>query len=153
MEMAISFFHHLGDIAQSYGVIICLEPNPVQYGSNFMTTSEETTNVVEQIGHHAIRMQFDTGAIAVNEENIDVVLARSHHLIAHMHASEPGLLPLGQGEVEHEKVYSALLKYKSIPQLICIEMAATKSQPHHISVERALSYAIRKYRKTSGQLG
>ena len=54
-DVAVPFFRRLGTIAQSYGVVICLEPNPTCYGANFMTTSAETAQVVEQIDHPAIK--------------------------------------------------------------------------------------------------
>ena len=59
-EQAISFFKRLAKVAQSHEVIICLEPNPRIYGSNFMTSTFETMKVVEAVGHRAIRMQLDT---------------------------------------------------------------------------------------------
>ena len=66
LEQAVSFFRRLGNAAQEHGVIICLEPNPTQYGANFMTTSDETAFVVAAVDHEAIRMQFDTGALTIH---------------------------------------------------------------------------------------
>ena len=74
MDMAVPFFRRLGDIAQNFGVVICLEPNPTCYGANFMTTSAETAQVVEQIAHPAVRMQLDTGALTINGEDPATVL-------------------------------------------------------------------------------
>lgn len=42
LEIATTFFHRLGNIAQQEGVIFCLEPNPSCYGANFMINSAET---------------------------------------------------------------------------------------------------------------
>jgi len=145
LDMATSFFHYLGDIAQTHGVIICLEPNPERYGANFMTSSMETANVVEHVAHPAIRMQLDTGAIAINGENIDDVLSRSRSLIGHLHASEPDLLPLGEGGTDHRKMYHALSKYFTDSDVICIEMAATGNESHVAAVGRALSCGIEHY--------
>ncbi|MBC7489491.1 MAG: sugar phosphate isomerase/epimerase, partial [Glaciimonas sp.] len=86
MAVAISFFRRLGDIAASHGIIMCLEPNPPCYGANFMTTSVETAQVVAHIDHPAIRMQFDTGALAINGEDPVTVLRECATLIGHVHA-------------------------------------------------------------------
>jgi len=146
-SVACSFFNRLGDIAASHGVIICLEPNPTCYGANFMTTSAETAQMVSHIAHPAIRMQFDTGALAINDEDSVLVLQDCAHLIGHVHASEPNLLPLGDGGTDHEKMFTALVQH--LPHhLVSIEMVATKDEPHLVSIERALVVAIEHYRKS-----
>jgi D-psicose/D-tagatose/L-ribulose 3-epimerase len=147
LSVAFSFFNRLGDIAGSHGVIICLEPNPTCYGANIMTTSAETAQMVSHIAHPAIRMQFDTGALAINNEDPAVVLQDCAHLIGHVHASEPNLLPLGDGGTDHGKMFTALAQY--LPHhLVSIEMVATKDEPHLVSIERALNVAIEHYRKS-----
>jgi D-psicose/D-tagatose/L-ribulose 3-epimerase len=145
MDVAVPFFRRLGDIAHSYGVLICLEPNPLSYGANFMTTSAETSRVVEQVSHPAIKMQLDTGALTINGEDPIAVLEVCAILIGHVHASEPELLPLGDGKTDHGKVFSALAQH--LPDhVVTIEMLATKNEPHEVSIERALSVAIQHYR-------
>lgn len=144
-EIAIPFFRRLGDIAQSYGVMVCLEPNPPCYGANFMTTSAETARVVEQVAHRSIQMQLDTGALAINGEDPATVLQNSSALIGHIHASEPDLVPLGDSSADHAKVAAALAHY--LPNhVVTIEMLATQHEPHLESIERALGVAIRNYR-------
>jgi len=145
LDVAVSFFQRLGDIAQSYGVVICLEPNPTRYGANFMTTSVETMNVVKQVSHRSVQMQLDTGALAINDENPVRVLKDCASLIGHVHASEPDLVPLGDGGVDHAKVATALEQY--LPDsVVSIEMLATKNEPHEVSINRALNVAIWNYR-------
>lgn len=145
MEIAIPFFNRLGDVAQSYGVTICLEPNPPCYGANFMTTSAETAEVVRQIAHPAIRMQLDTGALAINAETPSQVLQNSSILIGHIHASEPDLVPLGDGATNHAAMAAAVLQ-RLPDHIVSIEMVATKIEPHLVSIERALRVAIKHYR-------
>lgn len=145
MNIARQFFNRLGNIAESYGVFFCLEPNPSRYGANFMTTVAETAQVVESIGHPAIKMQLDSGAMAICGEDAASTLATYAHLVGHVHASEPDLLPLGDGGVDHSGMFAVLEAY--LPeQLVSIEMLATKNEPHLMSIERALKTAIRSYR-------
>jgi D-psicose/D-tagatose/L-ribulose 3-epimerase len=149
-EIAIPFFKRLGEVAQSYGVIICLEPNPPCYGANFMTTSAETAEVVKQIAHPAIRMQLDTGALAINGEDPSVVLQNSAILIEHIHASEPDMVPLGDGATNHAAMAAAVLQ--RLPgHVVSIEMLATKNEPHLASIERALRVAIKHYRNENSE--
>jgi D-psicose/D-tagatose/L-ribulose 3-epimerase len=145
LEQAVGFFRRLGDAAKDHGVSVCLEPNPTRYGANFMTTSEETAHVVAAIGHGSIRMQFDSGALTINGESPVAVLECSAGLIGHVHASEPDLVPLGDGGTDHRLLHEALNRY--LPDhLISIEMVATKAESHLQSIERALTYAVDCYR-------
>lgn len=150
MAAAISFFRRLGNIAASHGVIMCLEPNPACYGANFMTTSADTARVVEQVAHPAIRMQLDTGAMAINGEDPAEVLRDSAGLIGHIHASEPNLVPLGDAGTDHDKMFKALMSCRP-DDLVTIEMVATQNESHLVSIERALGVAIRHYRSTDGR--
>jgi D-psicose/D-tagatose/L-ribulose 3-epimerase len=149
MQIALPFFRRLGDIAQSYGVVICLEPNPRCYGANFMTTSAETAEVVRQVAHPSIRMQLDTGALTINGEDAAAVLKNSSSLIGHIHASEPKLLPLGDcgaRGTDHAAMGKTLSTY--LPQhLVTIEMLATQNEPHLVAIGRALQVAILHYRR------
>ncbi|MNQ77456.1 Xylose isomerase-like TIM barrel [compost metagenome] len=152
LDMAIPFFRQLGDIAQASGVMICLEPNPTCYGANFMTTSAETAQVVRCVAHPAIQMQLDTGALTINCENSLVVLHDCSELIGHIHASEPDLVPLGDGCTEHRLMAAALSQY--LPShIVSIEMVATKDESHVVSIERALRIATQHYRRADVEVG
>lgn len=144
MAMATSFFRRLGHLARFSGVTICLEPNPPCYGANFMTTSAETARVVRMVDHPSIRMQFDTGALAINGEDPSAVLHETWPLIGHIHASEPDLVPLGDGGADHAAMAAALAG-KLPDKIVSIEMLATQDEPHLVSIERALAVATRHY--------
>lgn len=152
LDMAISFFRQLGDIAQASGVAICLEPNPACYGANFMTSSAETAQVVKCVAHPAIQMQLDTGALTINGENPLAVLREGAALIGHVHASEPNLLPLGDGGTEHGQMAAALSQYLPT-HVVSVEMVATKDESHLVSIERALQVATQHYRRAAVEVG
>jgi sugar phosphate isomerase/epimerase len=148
LDAGVSFFRQLGAIAQQHGVVFCLEPNPTCYGANFMTTSAETAHVVASVDHPAIRMQLDTGALTINGEDVESVLASSAPLVGHIHASEPDLMPLGDCATDHRAIHAALRKY--LPQhIVAIEMVATRNEGHLTSIERALTVAIGGYRPST----
>ena len=149
LEVAVGFFRRLGDAAKDHGVFICLEPNPARYGANFMTTSEETAHIVEAVGHGSILMQFDTGALTISGESAVAVLERNARLIGHVHASEPDLVPLGDGTTDHQLMHEALNNY--LPDhVVTVEMVATKTESHLNSIARALTRAVVSYRTARG---
>lgn len=143
---ATQFFRQLGDIALQAGVTICLEPNPVCYGANFMTDSGETARVVRLASHPAIRMQLDTGALTINAEDPHALLKARSDLIGHVHISEPQLVPLGDGTTEHANMGQAIEQY--LPNhVVSIEMLAPPNEPPVVAIERALRVASWHYRK------
>ncbi|WP_397448294.1 sugar phosphate isomerase/epimerase family protein [Pseudomonas sp. NA-150] len=149
-DVAVEFFHRVGNFAGAYGVLMCLEPNPPCYGANFMTTSAETARVVQAIDHPDIKMQLDTGALTITGETPDTVLREHASLIGHVHASEPNLVPLGDGCTDHAQVHCALKQH--LPKhLVTIEMLATVHEPHLTSIERALVAANGFYRSGNGE--
>jgi sugar phosphate isomerase/epimerase len=95
-------------------------------------------------------MQFDTGALTINGEDPATVLQEAAGLMGHIHASEPNLLPLGDGATDHAKMFKALMQH--LPnQLLTIEMLATQNEPHLVSIERALGVAIQHYRPNTSK--
>lgn len=147
--IAVDFFRALGDIAERYGTRICLEPNPPRYGANFMIEIADTAEVVEAVSHPAIRMQLDTGALTIAGEDIWVAMTRYGRLIGHVHASEPDLLPLGDGGTAHRLIAEALRVHRP-ESVVCIEMLATVDEPHLQSIERSLRTAIAAYGSVEG---
>lgn len=144
-DIAIVFFRRLGAIAVDHGVMFCLEPCPSHYGGNFLLNSADTATIVTEIDHPAIGMQFDTGATNINSEDPGQVVRDYGHLIGHIHASEPSLLPLGEGSTDHVEMAVAL-REGIRERVISIEMLPAKSEPHLKAIERALQVAIRHYR-------
>ncbi len=102
-----------------------------------MTTSaRDTAHVVASVDHPAIRMQLDTGALTINGEDAESVLASSAPLVGHIHASEPDLIPLGDRR-NGSSPFRGTSEF--LPQhIVAIEMVATRNEPHLNSIERSL---------------
>lgn len=115
--IAYDFFNRLGNIAKEEGVIVCLEPNPVCYGANFLTTTLSTFNFVSQLNHPSIKMQLDTGSIFINKESFDLI-SKIQTMIGHIHISEPNLSVLGTEKVDHEGMGVALQMVDDLPRSI-----------------------------------
>ncbi|MFN6998117.1 MAG: sugar phosphate isomerase/epimerase family protein, partial [Aquincola tertiaricarbonis] len=140
LQAGTQFFRRLGDVAAAEGVLICLEPNPPCYGANYMTTSDETAQVVAAVDHPAVRMQCDTGAMALQQEEPQQVLARHAGRVGHVHLSEPELRPLGDVPATtalHGAAHQALQQH--LPGAVGrLAMLATRGEPHRHSLERAV---------------
>ena len=123
-DIALRFFSRLGDIAQSHGVVITLEPNPVCYGTNWITTTKEAHDFVKELGNPGIAMQLDTGTVTTNSEDT-AEFSEVKDAVGHVHLSEPKLLPLCLAPEEHVSVFRAAAGIA--PGTVTIEML-TKGQ-------------------------
>ena len=143
-EQGISFFQRLAKVAKRHEVTICLEPNPKCYGSNFMTSTYETVEVVKAISHQAIKMQFDTGAIFINSESPSIICRKFQNYIGHIHASEPQLVPLGTLTTNHKESATALKEF--LPNsTVTIEMLTNTTKDPITRVEKSIKYVIGCY--------
>jgi sugar phosphate isomerase/epimerase len=144
LEMAVAFFQKLALVAGDRDVKICLEPNPVEYNSNFMTTADETAEVVSRVGHPSVRMQLDTGAIRLNKENVREILAKHAEHIGHVHVSEPYLAPIETEQGEHQKMGREIKEV--LPRCYaCVEMAQVGERGSLDVIDNALAVAVACY--------
>lgn len=97
MKMAINFFKELNAYANKR-VVLCIEPNPKEYGTNFINTTKQAIKFAKQTG---IKINLDCGTIVMNDEYIEIPTDD----IGHIHFSEPFLKPL-----EHFDLFKKLLK-------------------------------------------
>lgn len=92
MQIAAETFRDLGDAAAAQGCQIAIEPNPAEYGTNFLNRQIEVEVFLDQIAHPAICGIIDTGALAMNADNLDATLLNLPR-IRHLHCSAPQLAP------------------------------------------------------------
>jgi len=95
---ALDFFGRLGDLASRHQVIVCLEPNPRAYGANFLVSWTEVFDFVQELNHPGIRIQLDSGALAMDAESTTLPKYAAGGLIGHIHLSAPNLVPLHKAQ-------------------------------------------------------
>jgi D-psicose/D-tagatose/L-ribulose 3-epimerase len=142
--IAIAFFQELGEVAARHGVVFCIEPAPPAYGGNFLTTTAQTATMVRDLDHPAIRLHLDTGILTMCGEDAVRTLDGHADIVGHVHASEPHLVPLGDGGVPHATI-ADVLRRKLPSHVVSIEMVATQDEPHAKSIARSLEVAWRCY--------
>lgn len=104
METAVRFFRELGDYAAQCGTVLSMEANPAMYGTNFINTTKEALDLVEQVHSEGFLLNLDVGTMIANGEGVSVFRGKEA-LIHHVHISEPGLLP-----IEHRPLHKELLE-------------------------------------------
>lgn len=95
---AADIFGRLGDEAVAAGTVIAMEPNPAAYGTNFLNSVDETADFVAELNHPAITLNFDMGALSMNDEvgQAGAIVTKAVGRISHVHISEPQLAPAPQ---------------------------------------------------------
>jgi len=142
-EIANSFFSKVGDISKKYNIHFCIEANPKVYGTDFLNTTAEVVSFVRKLNHPYIKVHIDTGAMHINNENIDETITIADPFF-HCHISEPNLLSVPQ-EVNHELVAKSLinLNYK---KWVSIEMRQLENEYNIMQIKNTLEYVTKIYR-------
>jgi sugar phosphate isomerase/epimerase len=122
-EAAAPVFARLGAAAARHGVTLCIEPNPPQYGCDFLTDTAAAVAFLEQVGGPGLGLHLDAAAIFLNGEDVDRVVDLAAPWLRHYHASEPYLAPLGAPVIAHARHARALAR-AGYDGLVSIEMKA-----------------------------
>lgn len=90
---AIDMFRRLGDLCLPLRTKLALEPNAAAYGTNFLNTVAETAAFARRVAHPAVTVNFDLGALHMNDEFArgGALFAQACDLMSHVHVSEAGL--------------------------------------------------------------
>lgn len=122
-ELAIETFRALGDQALAAGTVISIEPNPAQYGTNFLNTLQAAAEFVDAVDHAGITLILDLGAMHMNDaySALPDILLRMTTLISHVHVSEPHLGPAPDPATDLMPLFEAL-QSRSYVGAVSIEM-------------------------------
>lgn len=109
MDRACDVFSLVAEIATREGTTIVLEPNPPEYGADFIRTADEAMELVRRVGHPGFRLHLDTGCLRVAGADIPRAVRDGAKALHHFHVSEPDLAPVpGDGGTPHEQAAKAL---------------------------------------------
>lgn len=125
--IAYEFFHVIGEAAKRHQITFCIEPNPVEYGADFITTTKEAVEFVKKLGHPNIGINLDTSALLLNGEDCKDSLLRTLPYLKHVHLSEPYLKPLKKRDKMHKEI-AGILKQIGYKGWVSIEMLLPKNK-------------------------
>lgn len=143
-EIAFDFFTRVSSKAKLYKLFFCIEPNPVQYGTNFINTSLEAVKFVKKINQPNFWVHLDSSTIALNDEDYLKTLTVAKDYTKHFHISEDYLKEIGTGKVDHAK-FAQVLKGVNYSNWASIEMPAAIDVGNVKRVERVLKFVVSKY--------
>lgn len=152
MEINLSYYSALANVAASLGVIICLENMPFPDFS--ISTPAEVAELVRRLGHPNVKMCFDVGHANLFPTPIGQAIAEVGDLIAIIHVhdndgtADSHLIPYS-GSVDWGQVIEALYSvgYEGVFNLECAPSgdtpeALTASEGEMIKYSRLLSDSL-----------
>jgi D-psicose/D-tagatose/L-ribulose 3-epimerase len=143
-RIAVSFFRELGKVAFAHGVELCIEPNPTEYGCDFLTTAEETIALVRRVALPGVGIHLDSAAMTLAREDPIDTIPKVAASLRHFHISEPFLQPIGSGGVDH-KAFARALAASGYAGWLSIEMRAQDNVRARDAVRDAVHYARETY--------
>lgn len=105
---AVAFFRRVARLAHQNEVVLCVEPNPPQYGANFVTDWREALTLVQAVDAPGFGLHLDTGCIHMNGDDPAQAIRECGDAISHFHVSEPQLSDFSKPEVDHRSAAQAL---------------------------------------------
>jgi sugar phosphate isomerase/epimerase len=120
-QVAVDFFGQLGAAAAAEGTAVVLEANPAEYGADFVTRAAEALDLVRAVNHPGLRLHLDTGCMTLAGDDPGAIIPQAADVLAHFHASEPHLAPVGLGSIDHAR-FAAQLAAVGYAGWVSIEM-------------------------------
>lgn len=141
-EIAIPFFRELGRVAADAGTTLCIEPNPPEYGCDWIVSAMEADAFVDAVGTEGFGLHLDAGALTMTDAGEDIERVRSR--LRHFHVSEPRLAPVGTLATDHAR-YGDALRRIGFDGWCSIEMRPVDHGSVHEAVRRAVDLALEAY--------
>ncbi|MBN1331478.1 sugar phosphate isomerase/epimerase [Candidatus Dojkabacteria bacterium] len=143
-EIGGEFFGKLANFAENAGTNVCIEPNPAAYGTNFLNTTIEALDFVKKINHLNLKINIDSGTIALNKEDLSFFTLENIKYIGHVHISEPFLAPVDPTNTYHEKIHTCLREF-NYKEWVSIEMKNLEGN-NIGSIKNAITFVRKLYR-------
>jgi sugar phosphate isomerase/epimerase len=137
MDVAKEFFDDIGRYCKRKGSVFCMEPNPTEYGANFLCRTKDAINFVKEVDNEGLKVNIDTGTIIMNQEDYKEILNYGRTYIGHVHISEPFLNLIDKSRDIYKSIINRLneLDYSGY---VSIEMKANPQKQNIESVKGVL---------------
>lgn len=144
MQIAVDFFRGLAGVAEAAHTCLCVEPNPPQYGCDFIRTGAEGVELVRQVDHPGFRLHLDAAAMTLNGEHYAQTIEASFPWLHHFHVSDPFLGLVGAGETKHTEI-ATVLRSLGYQGWVSIEMKNGLMTPNTEAIKQALEVVTKIY--------
>ena len=124
-DIGVDFFKELAYFAANHNTCLCIEPNPMEYGTNYINTLFEANNLVLDVSSKGFGMIIDSSTMIINgDKPLDLLSVLDN--TKHIHLSMPFLRPLNQEYMKHKNWivdFLGAIKIGGFDKFVSIEMA------------------------------
>ena len=118
--IAKNFFNEFSKQIEQTDITLCIEPNPKEYGCNFLTNTIECIDFVKELNLPNVKTNLDLSAVQINNKNLLDVVKYGEKYFGYVHISDPYLTPL-ENIIFHENS-AKVIKSKLNPEIISLEV-------------------------------
>ncbi|PLR84335.1 sugar phosphate isomerase/epimerase family protein [Bacillus sp. V33-4] len=144
LDIAFEFFYKLGEKADQYSSVFCIEPNPKIYGCDFINTTAEGIILVKEVNHPGFGLHLDAGGMTLSNENIQESIDSAAPYLKHFHISEPQLNMVQNGQVDHRS-FARALRNINYEHNISIEMKPGLNNSNPETVKKSVEFVREAY--------
>jgi sugar phosphate isomerase/epimerase len=141
LQKAKNIYKELSDLAKQYSCILCLEPNPKEYGCNFITNTFEAIEFVKSINSPNLKINLDISTTILNNEDLDLIFKLGKEHIQHVHISAPYLTDITQ--LDHKNIIRILNKYQYSGYIV---MECLFKNNSLVDLEKNIKCFVKNYR-------
>jgi len=139
-RIGAEFFRRVGEVALEAGTCLCIEPNPPEYGCDWIHNAAQARELVERTAHAGFGLHIDAAALHMAGEDAEQINASAGRM-RHFHASQPHLAPVAAGTVVPHERYAAALRACGGARVVSVEMRQVEATHSNLShLERALDF-------------
>lgn len=109
-DEASVFFRYVGKLSHNRGITFCIEPTPLMYGGDYLSSTREVISLLKQNKVPGLALNLDIGAMLANNEDIETTIELAIPHTGHVHISMPNLDRVTTSRELHRTVASALHK-------------------------------------------
>ena len=124
-QVGLERMDRLGSIANSAGIIIGIEPVPIFYGNEFLTSWRQVLSFVDELSNPGVRVHLDTGCVAMNGDSILEAITSCANVMCHFQVAQPQLADFAIPHPDHLIAAKALEKIE-YSKWISLEMQQSK---------------------------
>jgi sugar phosphate isomerase/epimerase len=142
---AADVFGELADYAGDRGPCLCIEPNPPDYGADFVNHAAEGASLARRVDRRGFGLHLDTGSLTLAGDDIPMAIATSIDVLRHFHASEPQLMPFGRSERVDHRAAARALRDVGYDGFVSVEMLTPDGEDPVACVADAARRAVDSY--------
>ena len=142
IAIAEDYFRRLGSVARQHAVSVCIEPLPVAYPCDFITTTREALRLVDRVNESGFGLHLDSASLYAGDEDVLEALAAARGRIEHVHLSEPGLASVGPAGRVPVAEFFRILSRLGYANWVSIEMREARPAASNLEqIAASLDYA------------